>query len=211
MTTILDYNFDDELIAAVQQGTAYRLKVYRSDAVRVVLGRGSKIDGEVNVEVCLRDNVPIYRRKGGGCTVVLDPGNLIVSLALALPGFGSSKRYLNQITSWLVNAFHTLGYRNLYSTGISDLALDDRKVSGSCVYRSRGFLYYSASILVEAQLELLDRYLRHPPREPEYRRHRSHREFVRNVSLLNGDSLETLLPKLETVLGRSIEQLLVDI
>jgi lipoate-protein ligase A len=39
-------------------------------------------------------------------------------------------------------------------------------------------VYYSASLLVKPDVSLVERYLRHPPREPEYRRGRSHREFM---------------------------------
>ena len=53
--------------------------------------------------------------------------------------------------------------------------------SGSCIYRTRGLLYYSTTLLLDPDLELVERYLPHPPREPEYRRGRPHRDFMTSV------------------------------
>jgi lipoate-protein ligase A len=66
----------------------------------------------------------------------------------------------------------------VHQAGISDLARDDRKVGGACIYRSRGLLYYSATVLVDPDITRITRYLAHPPREPDYRRGRAHADFV---------------------------------
>mgnify|MGYP000753667588 CR=1 FL=1 len=47
----------------------------------------------------------------------------------------------------------------VYRDGISDLVLGDRKVGGACIYRTRGLLFYSASLLVAP---ILGRYLDAP-------------------------------------------------
>ena len=67
--------------------------------------------------------------------------------------------------------------------GVSDLVIGaagarDRKIGGACIYRTRGLLYYSTTLLVGPDLDLVERYLPHPPREPEYREGRGHREFM---------------------------------
>jgi len=36
-------------------------------------------------------------------------------------------------------------------------------------------------LLLDADLMLMDRYLKHPPREPAYRQGRSHLDFVMNM------------------------------
>jgi len=62
-------------------------------------------------------------------------------------------------------------------------------------------LYYSASLLVNAQLSLVERYLRHPPREPKYRDGRSHLEFVANLATSSIPSAEKLQERLGAVLA----------
>jgi lipoate-protein ligase A len=62
--------------------------------------------------------------------------------------------------------------------GISDLALGERKVAGSSLRLWQGWVLFQVSVLVDADVSLLERYLRAPSREPTYRRGRSHSEFV---------------------------------
>ena len=77
--------------------------------------------------------------------------------------------------------------------GISDLALGDRKVGGSAIYREKGLLYYSTTLLIEPDVEGMERWLAHPPREPEYRAGRGHGEFVARVKGLSAEALSTRL------------------
>jgi len=65
--------------------------------------------------------------------------------------------------------------------GISDLAVAGRKILGSSLYRRRLLLFYQASLLVESDLGLLERYLRFPSRVPDYRQGRGHAEFCTNL------------------------------
>lgn len=173
-----DYTVDDSLIRATSADAVRRVRVYRPSETIVVLGRGSRPEAEVDLEVCLREGVPLLRRRGGGCAVVLDPGNVVVSVATPGAGFGNVTRHLDRLSGWLADSLSNIGFGGLERRGISDLVLDDRKVSGSCLYRSKDLVYFSATILVDPDIALVERYLKHPPREPKYRRGRSHRDFV---------------------------------
>jgi lipoate-protein ligase A len=113
--------------------------------------------------------------------VVLDPGNVIVSVVLPVTGIGGNKKHFARLSAWLIAGLAQIGFEEITPNGISDLVLGDRKVAGSCIYRSKEILYYSASLLVAPEVELMERYLEHPPREPEYRRGRSHADFVRGL------------------------------
>jgi lipoate-protein ligase A len=83
----------------------------------------------------------------------------------------------------------------------SDLALEDRKIAGACIYRARGLLFYTVSLLVQPQIGLMERYLQHPPREPAYRQGRRHAEFVTSLHehfALGADELTRRLSELLT-------------
>jgi lipoate-protein ligase A len=172
------YDADEPLLAAVLAGAPGGVRVYRPAGVAVVLGRGSRPERELHLERCLADGVPLLRRRGGGCAVVLDPGNVIVSLALPVAGIGDNLRHFARISEWLAAALARVGVAGVRREGSSDLALGERKVGGACIYRTRGLLFYGATLLVAPEVELHERYLRHPPREPPYRRGRTHAEFV---------------------------------
>jgi len=46
----------------------------------VVVGRGQRVEREVDLAACRRDGVPVLRRSSGGGTVYHDLGNLNVTL-----------------------------------------------------------------------------------------------------------------------------------
>ncbi|MFH0882693.1 MAG: hypothetical protein V2A56_06890 [bacterium] len=172
------YQDDAYLVAALRKDGKARLKVYHPATVRVILGHGSKIKDEVYFDAIRNDGVPLERRPGGGCAVVLDPGNVIVSVVLPVPGLGDTKKWFQRCCEWLAEGLDACGVPSVRVDGISDLVIGDRKIAGTSLHRAKDLLYFSASILVTPRLELLDRYLPHPPREPNYRAKRPHRDFV---------------------------------
>ena len=179
------YDLDDEMIARTRDDCQPRVRVYEPPGFAVVIGRGGHQDLELNKANIAADGVPLYRRPGGGCSVVLDPGNLIVSVALPLEGIGGIKTAFASISDWLITALRACGVPGVTQRGISDLAIADRKIGGSCIYRTRGLVYYSTTLLLDPNLDLVDRYLLYPPREPDYRQGRSHRKFMGSLKDMN--------------------------
>ena len=178
MLGIDEYREDEAMIEEVRRSQCPRMRVYEYHQVSVVLGRGSDPEAELHLKACRDDDVPLLRRRGGGCSVMLDPGNLIISAALPIAGLAKTKHYFNRCTEWLIDGLNQVGIDGVRSAGISDLAIGERKVAGSSLYRMKDLLYYSASLLVDARINLIERYLQHPPREPDYRRGRSHGKFL---------------------------------
>jgi len=175
---IRDYGHDDDLIRAVLADGQPRVRVYAANATELVLGRGSRPEQELNLEAVRADGMPVSRRRGGGCAVLLDPGNAVVALALPAREIGRLRAHFARLTAWMIDGLHTIGIDGVRHDGISDLVLGGRKIGGSCLYQTRGVLFYSTTLLVEPRLGLMERYLPMPPREPAYRRGRGHREFV---------------------------------
>jgi lipoate-protein ligase A len=178
------YNLDDEIMNRTREDQTPRVRVYEPPEVSVVIGRGGHQDLELNAENIAADGVMLYKRPGGGCSVVLDPGNLIISLALPLEGIGGIKTSFSAISDWLITALRVCDVPGVNQRGISDLAIGDLKIGGSCIYRTRGLVYYSTTLLLDPDLELVDRYLSYPPREPDYRDGRSHRKFMGSLKAL---------------------------
>ena len=172
------YAPEEDLLAAVRSDSRHRVRVFAPQGVAVVLGRGSRPERELHLDAVRDDRVPIVRRRGGGCAVVLDPGNVVVSVVLAMPGVGGISGAYDSIAAWLIDALARVGVHDVRREGVSDLVLGDRKVGGSCIYRTLGLLHYGCTLLVDPDPDLVDRYLKHPPREPAYRAGREHREFL---------------------------------
>lgn len=62
--------------------------------------------------------------------------------------------------------------------GTSDVAVEDRKISGNAQARRWKAVLVHGTLLVDFDFALAERVLLHPPREPEYRQGRSHRDFL---------------------------------
>jgi len=183
---VLRFDDDADLIAKLRLDGKPRLKVYRPSEVRVILGHGSRIETEVFIDPIRADGVSLERRPGGGCAVVLDSGNVIVSVVLPVPGLGDTKKWFMRCTKWMADSLSKAGIPGVYVDGISDLVIEDRKIAGTALHRAKDLLYFSASLLVTPDLTLIERYLPHPPREPEYRASRGHLDFVTSLRDTSG-------------------------
>ncbi len=172
---------DQDLLERVRQGDPWAYRSWEPVQTVVVLGRGNKSAVEVYENHCQHDHVPIIRRRGGGGTVVLSPGILVVSIVKRVTHRYYFQEYFHQINTYLIEALQHLDITSLGQQGISDICLHDRKILGSSMYRSKDILFYSASLMVSNDVQLLDRYLRHPSREPDYRQGRVHLDFVTTI------------------------------
>jgi lipoate-protein ligase A len=177
------WDLDADLIASVAAGGPARVRVRRCAGAQIVVGRGGRAGVEVDLAAARAAGVPVLRRPGGGCAVLLDRGNLVVSLVAPMAGVGGVTSAFRAATAWLVDGLAGCGVAGVAGEGVSDLVLDDRKVGGSCIQRTRGLVYYSTTLLLDPDLDLMERVLPHPPREPRYRRGRRHREFLGRIGL----------------------------
>ena len=101
----------------------------------------------------------------------------------------------------LVEALQPLA-PNIAQHGTSDLALAahtahapaSKKFSGNSMRAKRRFMLYHGTLLYDFDLSLIERYLRHPPREPQYRAGRAHTEFIANLPI-GGQQLRTAIAR----------------
>ncbi len=174
---------DDQIIKDCSKRLAY--KVFVPPSPMVVLGRSNKEEREAHVERCQRDGVPILKRYGGGGTVLLHRGCVVVSIGAWVSSPYHNDRYFSALNNSIITAmsplFPELGFRQ---RGYSDIVKGQRKFAGTSLFRSRTYLLYQASLLVDLQIEQIETYLQHPSKEPDYRQGRSHREFLLGLNEL---------------------------
>jgi len=176
------WRLDADLLAAVREGGPPAVRVWEPPVVAVVLGRSNKPEQEAYLDLCEQDGVPVLQRRGGGGAVLLSPGCLVVTLGCRVEEPLAVGRHLEHAVERIRRALQRAAGVVAEIRGTGDLCLGDRKVLGSSAFIGRGAFFYQASLLVSADLALIERYLRHPSREPAYRRGRSHRAFLTTLS-----------------------------
>jgi lipoate-protein ligase A len=177
---ILDYNLTDNDLLTPDD-SAGRFSLWTPDHTCVVIGNGSKSELEVDDETVVADQIPVYKRRTGGCAVVLSPDMWCLSCALYGRKQIQSKDYFVLFNKAVCDAFARVGVGGLSHRGISDIALDPKKIAGTAIYRNRDLVFYHAVINVSGDIDQISRYLKQPPREPDYRAGRSHKEFVTSL------------------------------
>jgi len=167
--------------------------IYEQQSVEIVHGPSFRVGRELYIDRCEADGVTITGRRGGGGTVVLSPGVIVITIT----GERRSERegaleIFGRVHDAVIAALGKAGVCGAVRAGISDLAVGGKKILGSSLYIGSGLplFYYQSSLMACNDLSLLDRYLRHPPREPDYRRGRGHSDFCTTLKEL-GVSIDT--------------------
>ena len=174
---------DEALLLDAEDGIGGEvLRLWEAHRLAVVLGSGGKLSEDVDDDACRADGVPILRRSSGGGTVLLGKGCLCFSVVLAfgrdpvLEDLHGSYAYI------LRRVIDALPEPGVELVGICDLALGGKKFSGNAQQRKRHHLLHHGTILYGFDLSLIPRYLREPPRRPDYRGSREHDAFICNLA-----------------------------
>lgn len=179
---------DEALLLDAEAGGPEVLRLWEWPRLAVVLGAAGRLALEIDDAACRADDVPIARRSSGGGAVMLGPGCLLFSVVLrferdpALADLHASYRFiLGKLQRTLTPLLQTS--EEVVVTGLSDLALGIRKISGNAQQRKRTHLLHHGSLLYGFDATMVERYLRMPPRQPEYRQLRSHVDFMTNLPI----------------------------
>lgn len=149
----------------------------------VVLGRSNKDEQWVDHSACAAAGVPVLRRFSGGGTVYHDLHNLNFSFILprGLVEAARAGQADGPATTHFIEYFRSLALRALArigpgfsATGLSDISLNDRKVSGSAMRLAGGLVLYHATLMLRCDIAAIERYLPIPPNRPGVR----HSDFV---------------------------------
>ena len=182
----------------------------------VVVGYSNRVECEVNVEACHERGIPILRRCSGGGTVLQGPGCLNYSLILridsdpALQTVTGTNRFVMECNRAALETLLARSSRRKEALsseseirnpkseisvhGYTDLAIDDRKFSGNAQRRKRGAVLFHGTFLLNFNLALVNRLLPMPSKEPDYRKHRSHGQFLMNLAVPSNELKPALRP-----------------
>ncbi len=183
-------------------------RIYEPSSVMAVLGAAGDPSRDLILENLSRDGVSYSFRKGGGGTVILSPGQVVLAFVREVGSPFLNREYARRVNDWFVETLSGLGVHDISHRGISDLAIGERKILGTSIYRRRLALFYQASLLVSNDLALFNSYLTMPAREPDYRQGRGHEQFCTTL-VREGYQLSTenIIEALAETVERSIGNL----
>ncbi len=201
---------DEALLDAAEakEITGEVLRLWELPQYCVVLGRSSKAELEVNLAACREAGVPVLRRSSGGGTIVAGPGCLMYAAVLSLEAQPqlraidlAHRHVLERMAKILAPRFPDISV-----AGISDLVIQPpsenttqsiapspQKFSGNALRIKRNHFLYHGTLLYDFDLDMMDRLLATPTRQPDYRGDRNHLDFVTNHPSTRDELFQTLL------------------
>jgi lipoate-protein ligase A len=174
---------DEALLIEADEGRRGAiLRIWEPETPAVILGASRRWRSEIVEEACRREGIPVFRRSSGGGTVLIGPGTLNVTLVLpdwAAPGLTAIDVAQSYVLERSAAALREIepGVRVL---GSGDLVIGDRKFAGSAQRRLRRWFLVHYTLMLEVPLADISRYLALPSKQPDYRRGRSHEDFLMN-------------------------------
>ncbi len=168
---------DEEMTRAAAAQRRLVLRLWWGSAPTVVMGSSEKPEQVADLEACERLGIAVVRRSTGGGTVLQTPDVLNYSLTGPCSSLPNMRAVFSIGARLLIGALDLWGVQ-AGSRGISDVAVGERKISGNAMAKRWGGLLLHGTLLRDMDIDLVESCLRHPPREPDYRGRRSHREFL---------------------------------
>jgi lipoate---protein ligase len=188
---------DEALLDAAEAGELEGdvLRLWEAPRHMIVIGRSSRVAEEVELAACAEAGVPVLRRVSGGAAIVAGPGCLMYGLILRYDG-REHLRMLDQAHSHVLGAVAAALapiVPGVEHRGTCDLVINNQKFSGNSVRCKRDHLLYHGTLLYAFELPLVERCLRMPPRQPDYRTRRPHGQFIVNLNVSVADLRQSLI------------------
>lgn len=178
---------DEALLHGCEEGGGDEiLRVWESSRPFTVVGYAGKVAAEVNLPACRKPGIVVLRRCSGGGAVVQGPGCLNYALVLRTGGDNSllGVRETNRaVLDRLKQALEPIVGPGIEIRGTSDLALRNKKFSGNAQYRKRRYFLFHGTFLLHFDISLIEKLLPVPVKQPAYREHRAHDDFLTNLNL----------------------------
>jgi lipoate---protein ligase len=196
LITVLPYILPDRTI--IDSPLPLSVCVWLPDKTYLILGQSNKAETSLNLEAVLADDVCVMKRPSGGETVILTPKTMVIAISFSTNSLKNPKEYFHKINDSIIAILAEQGIGNLQKKGISDIAIGEKKILGSSIYRRPNRVFYHAVLNVAEDISNIGKYILHPAKEPDYRKGRPHADFVTSIQAEGYTfPIEILIPPLE--------------
>ena len=173
------YNLPDQQVLESEKKLDFL--VWQPDRIYLVLGRSNEAVKSLIADAVDTDKVQVLKRPSGGEAVLLSPNMLVIALKVPLSMVQKAHDVFVIANDIIKEALSKEGVQNITSRGISDICIGEQKILGSAIFKKPDSVFYHAVLNVSEDVNLIERYLQHPKREPDYRKGRSHLAFVSSI------------------------------
>jgi len=136
------------------------LRIYKWKPSAISIGYFQSMYEEVNLDECRKNRVDVVRRITGGGAVYHDTnGEITYSVILPTKMFPNIMRSYMAIGNCLISGLKMAGINASYS-GINDIVVNGRKISGSAQTRRHGTILQHGTILLRVNVKKMFSLLR---------------------------------------------------
>lgn len=156
---------DEALLMMARESGEPTLRLYGWEPSAVSIGYFQRVEDEVNLEATGRDGVDVVRRITGGGAVYHDThGEVTYSVVLPFSAGGiprEPRKIYEMVGAGLIEGLRALGLKAALQ-GINDVAIGNRKISGSALIIKPWGALQHGTILIEVDPERMFTYLKVP-------------------------------------------------
>lgn len=162
---------DDENFCIINEGSS-------QDAI--VMGISSKVKDHLHAEKVKEKQIAVIKRFSGGGTVVVDANTFFVTFIFNKKDVDISP-FPEPILRWS-EAFYQGVFHSEFSLRENDYVFKDKKFGGNAKYIQKDRWLLHTSFLWDYSQEKMD-LLQNPEKAPQYRKKRSHDEFLTKLNI----------------------------
>jgi len=200
--------FEEYILSEYPKNDADIFLIFYENADSLILGRNLVKSQEVYSH---KSTPPVIRRASGGGSVAHFPGNLNFGVIINVNAYPVYKHITKSYELILACVARSIsGKLPVTQGGVSDLCINSasgqKKISGNSQVRKKNWLLHHGTLLYDiANVPKISHFLKHPPKEPDYRKGRHHKDFL--VSYIPHTDKSALISKLIREFAKEFSQI----
>ncbi|HSX10673.1 MAG TPA: lipoate--protein ligase family protein [Chlamydiales bacterium] len=164
------------------------------------MGISGQPEALLNLPTVERDQIPIIKRFSGGGTVIVDENTLFITFIMAKEHIDVAP-FPEPILRWSADLYRDAWKIPQFHLRENDYCIGEKKCGGNAQYIKKDRWLHHTSFLWDYSEENMA-HLRLPEKRPQYRKDRSHSDFLTRLKV-HSLSPNTLIQKLkETIVKR---------
>lgn len=185
---------------ALLRGTEHNwCLINQGSPLAIVMGISGKKEELIDCTLTAKDQIPIIKRFSGGGTVIVDESTLFVTF-ICNKKIHTFPAYPEPIMRWTETLYKTAFSHPDFALKENDFVIKEKKVGGNAQYIQKTRWLHHTSFLWDYHPERMG-YLLHPKKAPNYRKERSHLDFLCRLKN-HFENQESLINQLITTLDK---------